>query len=187
MPTNPIPPDALRPVTTRPGTDADHDCLWRIFSEVLADGRYYALDASTTREEALAYWTRNDGPWYVAERDGRVVGACMMHPNQPGHGSHVANAAFVVDAAARGMHVGRVLVERAVDAAVAAVYRSMQFNLVVATNLAAIRLYREMGFAIIGREPEAFQMPDGSYANALIFHRRLAGHHAAPAPAATAS
>ena len=160
-------------VVTRPGTDTDHRDLWRIFADVLASGEYYALDEYTTRAEAIDYWTRTDGSWYVAERDGRIVGACMIHANQPGHGSHVANAAFIVDSAARGSHVGRHLVERAVDAARAGGYRSMQFNLVVATNLAAIRLYREMGFHIIGREPDAFQLPNGDYVDALIFHRFL--------------
>ena len=160
-------------VVTRPGTDADHSDLWRIFADVLASGEYYALDENTTRSEAIDYWTRADGCWYVAERNGQIVGACMIHANQPGHGSHVANAAFIVDSAVRGVHVGRHLVERAVDAARAAGYRSMQFNLVVATNLAAIRLYRGMGFRVIGREPDAFQLPKGDFVDALVFHRFL--------------
>ena len=160
-------------VRVRPGGPADVDDLCRIFADVLAAGESYALDDSTTRDDAIAYWIHDAGPWFVAERAGRVVGACMIHPNQPGRGSHVANAAFVVDAAARGTRVGDRLVDRALAAAREAGYRSMQFNLVVATNHAAIRLYRAKGFSIVGREPEAFRRGDGSYVDAFVFHRFL--------------
>jgi hypothetical protein len=53
-------------VTVRPGSAADHDALWRIFHPVLLSQETYALTADTTRAEAVAYWTANQGPWFVA-------------------------------------------------------------------------------------------------------------------------
>ena len=160
-------------VTIRPGTAADEEALWRIFQPVIASCETYAMPPETSRQEAIDYWTRNEGPWFVAELDGRVVGACMIHPNQPGLGAHVANAAFVVDRGARGHHVGRRLVQQAIDAASVLGYRAMQFNLVVANNHSAIHLYESLGFTVIAREPEAFHWRRDSYVDALVFHRFL--------------
>jgi POT family proton-dependent oligopeptide transporter len=162
-------------VHLRPGTDADHDALWAIFREVIESGETYAMPPGTSREAALEYWTRNEGPWFVAELDGRVVGACMIHPNQPGLGAHVANAAYVVDARVRGHHVGRRLVQHSLEAARDEGYRAMQFNLVVETNAGARHLYEDLGFRVIGRVPQAFHWRDERYVDAFIFHRSVTG------------
>lgn len=160
-------------VALRPGEPTDHDALWRIFSEVIATADTYAMAPDTTREDALAYWTANAGPWFVAEQDGAVVGACMIHPNQPGLGAHVANAAFVVDRTARHHHVGRALVEHALGQARELGYRAMQFDLVAETNTDAIKLYEDLGFEVIGRQPEAFHWRRERYVDALLFYRFL--------------
>ncbi|MET0692840.1 MAG: GNAT family N-acetyltransferase [Propionibacteriaceae bacterium] len=162
-------------VTIRPGTPDDEGSLWRIFRSVIATGETYAMPPETTRSEAIAYWTEGGGPWFVAELEGRVVGACMVHPNQPGLGAHVANAAYIVDADARGHHIGRHLVLHSLATARRLGYRSMQFNLVVATNAPAIHLYESLGFRVIAREPEAFWWRRQRYVDALVFHRSLVG------------
>lgn len=162
-------------ISVRPGEERDHDDLWRIFSEVIATEDTYAMDSRTTREEALAYWTANAGPWFVAELGGEIVGATMIHPNQPGLGSHVANAAFIVKKGARHHHVGRALVERAMAEAASREYRAMQFDLVVETNTDALALYRDLGFEIIGRQPEAFHWRRERYVDALLLYRFLNG------------
>ena len=158
-------------VSVRPGAERDHDDLWRIFSEVIATEDTYAMDSETTREEALDYWTANAGPWFVAEVDGEIAGATMIHPNQPGLGSHVANAAFIVEKGARHHHVGRALVVRAMAEAASRGYRAMQFDLVVETNTDALALYQDLGFEIIGRQPEAFHMRRERYVDALLLYR----------------
>lgn len=160
-------------LTLRPGRRRDHARLWEIFAPVLATAETYAMPPETSRTDAIAYWTANEGPWFVAETDDHVVGACMIHPNQPGLGAHVANAAFVVDQAARGHHVGRALVLHAMTAARTLGYRAMQFNLVVASNHSAIHLYESLGFRVIAREPEAFHWRRERYVDALVFHRSL--------------
>lgn len=163
----------MEEIALRPGEERDHDELWRIFSEVIATEDTYAMDSLTTREEALAYWTANAGPWFVAELEGDVVGATMIHPNQPGLGSHVANAAFVVDSAARHHHVGRALVNHAMEEAAKLGYRAMQFDLVVETNTDALKLYEDLGFEIIGRQPQAFHSRRERYVDALLLYRLL--------------
>jgi ribosomal protein S18 acetylase RimI-like enzyme len=56
----------------------------------------------------------------------------------------------------QGRGVGRALAEHIIERARADGYRSMQFNAVVETNSAAVHLWRDLGFQIIGTVPEAF-------------------------------
>ena len=49
----------------------------------------------------------------------------------------------------------------------------MQYNLVVATNERAIRLWERMGFTITGRLPEAFQHARHGFVDAVVMYRLL--------------
>ena len=48
-----------------------------------------------------------------------------------------------------------------------------EFNFVVASNERAVRLWQRMGFAIIGRTPDAFQHPAFGFTDALVMFRKL--------------
>jgi L-amino acid N-acyltransferase YncA len=73
-----------------------------------------------------------------------------MGPNRPGPGSHVATASFMVAADVRGHGVGRALGEYALSWARERGYAAMQFNAVVESNVAAVRLWQALGFQIVG-------------------------------------
>jgi ribosomal protein S18 acetylase RimI-like enzyme len=163
----------------RAWVEGDAEAVWQIFRAVVAGGDTYAYRPETGREEALALWPGPGGRCFVAVTGGRVVGTYVLRANQPGLGAHVANAAFMVDPAARGRGVGRAMGEDALVRAAAAGYRAMQFNLVVASNLAAIALWRSLGFAVVGRLPGAFHRRGEGDVDALVMYRSLAG----PAPA----
>jgi ribosomal protein S18 acetylase RimI-like enzyme len=62
----------------------------------------------------------------------------------------------MVDPTARGSGVGRALAEEAIRWARAAGFAAMQFNAVVETNLAAVRLWQSLGFTIMTTIPAAF-------------------------------
>ncbi len=148
----------------RPATDADRDAIWNIFHEVVAAGDTYALDPNISREDALAYWFAPGTHTYVAERicgeadsfPGRqrrplsnrcvTAGTYILRPNQSGGGSHVANAGFMVSASARGQGIGRAMAEHCLSEARRLGFRAMQFNYVISTNTAAIRLWQDLGF-----------------------------------------
>lgn len=49
----------------------------------------------------------------------------------------------------------------------------MQFNAVVETNTAAVKLYRSLGFDILGTLPEGFDHPTEGFVGLHIMHRRL--------------
>jgi GNAT superfamily N-acetyltransferase len=144
-----------------------------------------------SREEALAYWFRADTHTYVAEQDGQsvgeavgfptteagkyrqIVGTYILKPNQAGTGSHVANAAFMVAPNARGLGVGRKMGEHSLSEARRFGFRAMQFNFVVSTNVPAIRLWKQLGFKIVGTLPAAFRHPDAGYVDVYVMFRSL--------------
>ena len=157
----------------RQATEADHDGIWNIFHAVITPGDTYALDPQMSREEGLAYWFRADTRTYVAENDGRVFGTYILKPNQAAAGSHVANAAFMVAPDTRGLRVGRKMGEHCLGEAQRLGFRAMQFNFVVSTNEAAIRLWKRLGFNIVGTMPGAFRHPEKGYVDVYIMFRSL--------------
>ncbi len=157
----------------RAATEADHDAIWDIFHAIVAAGDTYAFEPEMPRQEGLAYWFRADTRTYVAENDGRVVGTYILKPNQAGAGSHVANAAFMVAPDMRGLQVGRRMGEHCLGEARRLGFRAIQFNFVVSTNEAAVRLWKRLGFNIVGTLPGAFRHPEKGYVDVYIMFRSL--------------
>ena len=157
----------------RPATHPDRDAIWKIFHEIVAAGDTYALDPDLSRKEALQYWCGKNTRVYVAENGGRVVGTYILRPNQSGGGSHVANAAFMVAPDAQGQRVGRAMAEHCLTEAYRLGFRAMQFNFVVSTNASAIRLWRKLGFKIVGTLPGAFRHPQKGYVDVYVMCRLL--------------
>jgi ribosomal protein S18 acetylase RimI-like enzyme len=61
---------------------------------------------------------------------------------------------------ARGNGVGTALCSYALDWARSHGYAGMQFNAVAETNRAAVKLYEQLGFTIVGTVPGAFEHPE---------------------------
>jgi len=161
-------------VQIREYTDSDWPFVWTIFQEVVSAGDTYAYDSEWSSEQAREVWVDvAPGHTVVACEGSRVLGTAKMGPNRPGPGSHVATASFMVAADARGRGVGRALGEHALSWAKEQGYAAMQFNAVVASNQAAVRLWQELGFQIIGTVPEAFAHPTLGRVGLHIMHRFL--------------
>ena len=157
----------------RSATSEDRDAIWNIFHAIVAAGDTYAFDPKMSRDEALAYWFRADTHTYVAERDGCVVGTYILRANQPGLGSHVANAAFMVASDAQGSGVGRRMAEHCLGEARHLGFRAMQFNFVVSTNTPAIHLWEQLGFKVVGTLPGAFRHPKRGYVDVYVMFHSL--------------
>jgi ribosomal protein S18 acetylase RimI-like enzyme len=152
---------------------AEFGLVWPIFQAVVAAGDTYTYDPATTFEEACDLWTTPPSRCFVAEEAGAVVGAYCVKPNQPGLGSHVANAGYMVAREARGRGIAGAMCEHSLAIARAAGFRAMQFNAVVATNEAAIRVWLKHGFEIVGRIPEGFRHAARGWTDLLILYKRL--------------
>ena len=159
-------------VTIRAAVAADHDAIYELFRGVVEAGDTFAFPADMPRDDAVRFWTAPPAQAFVAELGGRVVGSSYVKPNQPGRGAHVANAGFMVAPEARGKGVGRALGEHAVAEARRLGFRAMQFNFVVSTN-PAVRLWQELGFAVVGTLPGAFRHPELAFVDVYVMFREL--------------
>jgi ribosomal protein S18 acetylase RimI-like enzyme len=52
-------------------------------------------------------------------------------------------------------------------------FRAMQFNFVVSTNHAAVRLWKELGFSIVGTLPGAFAHRGHGFVDAYVMYRSI--------------
>ncbi len=153
---------------------ADWPAIWPFFRDTVAAGETYAYPEDLDADSARLVWMEPPpGRTVVAIQGDVVLGSAKMGPNRPDRGAHVATASFMVDPAARGRGVGRALGEHALEWAAAQGFRSMQFNAVVETNTAAVRLWTSLGFAVIGTVPEAFDHRELGQVGLHVMHRRL--------------
>ncbi|WP_134499044.1 GNAT family N-acetyltransferase [Microvirga pakistanensis] len=156
--------------TARP---EDAPAIWSIIEPVIRAGETYAFDRDMTETDALAYWLGPDKETFIAEEGGTILGTYYMRPNQAGGGSHVCNCGFMTGADATGRGVARQMCEHALAHARSRGYQGMQFNFVVSTNERAVRLWRKLGFEIVGRLPLAFHHPVHGYVDALVMFQAL--------------
>ncbi|MEZ0484770.1 GNAT family N-acetyltransferase [Fibrella aquatica] len=143
--------------TIRPATTADHDAIWGIIEPVIKAGDTYMYAPDATRDEMLAIWFMSGKFTYVAEINGQVVGTFFMVANQPGLGSHVANAGYMVHPDYRGRGIAQEMCRFSLEEARRLGFKAMQFNAVVSTNTVAVKLWERLGFTIIGTVPNAYQ------------------------------
>jgi GNAT superfamily N-acetyltransferase len=140
---------------------------------VVAAADAYAYPPGTTEKAARAIWFSESFHVYVAEQDGRIIGTYKLGSNQPGQGSHVANAGYMVSPEFRGRSVGRRMCEHSLQEARRLGFRAMQFNFVVSTNEPAVRLWQRCGFSIVGTVPQAFRHPARGLVDVYVMHRFL--------------
>jgi len=155
----------------RPYAATDWAAVEPIVREVLDAGETYCADAAMDDAALREFWL--EGHVVVAEVDGRIAGTAHCGPNRPAQGAHVGTASFMVGAAARGHGVGRALGEYVVDRLRSDGFRGIQFNAVVESNAAAVRLWRSLGFEIVGTVPGAFRRPSGEYVGLHVMYLDL--------------
>lgn len=154
--------------------EGDWDAIWPIFREVVAACDTFVYDPGWTSDEARNVWVEAPPGRTVVACDGeRILGTAKIGPNRPGPGSHVATASFMVASEARGRGIGRALGEYALEWAREQGYTAMQFNAVVESNVAAVRLWQALGFQIIGTVPQAFAHRKLGRVGLHIMYRRL--------------
>ncbi len=158
----------------REATDTDWPRIYPFWSTIVEAGRTYAFPAGLSLEEARPWWMETaPGSTVVACEGEEILGSAKMGANRPGRGAHVATASFMVDPAHRGKGVGRLLAEHVVAWARSAGFRSMQFNAVVETNTGAVRLWKSLGFEVIGTVPEAFDDAEVGLVGLHVMYLRL--------------
>ena len=150
-------------MTIRPATDDDWWQIWPFFAATVAAGETYAYPEDLTSEQARDLWMEQPPGLTVVYDDGTILGSAKMGPNRPARGDHIGTASFMVAPESRGRGVGRALAEYVVQWHRDQGFRGIQFNAVVETNTAAVRLWQALGFEIVGTVPGAFRSRERGY------------------------
>ncbi|MET9517594.1 GNAT family N-acetyltransferase [Streptomyces sp. NPDC002994] len=159
----------------REATAEDWPAIWPFFHEIVAAGETLTYPLHLGEDDAREWWHLSAPNRTVVAVDdaGTVLGTAKMNRNHMGNGSHIASATYLVDPKHSGRGVGRALCEYSVAWAREAGFRAMQFNAVVETNVHAVKLYRSIGFEVIGTLPEGFNHPTQGYVGLHIMHLAL--------------
>lgn len=158
----------------RPFRDSDWNATWQVIEPVFKSGETFAFSPDISEQEAYRVWADVPSATYVAiEEDQGVIGTYYIKSNQPGLGAHVCNCGYIVGEKARSRGVASEMCIHSQQEAKRLGYRAMQYNLVVATNEAAIRLWKRHGFDVVGTLPDAFQHRQRGFVDGLVMYKLL--------------
>ena len=147
--------------------------IWKVLAPVIRAGETYALPRDMDEEAALAYWLAPAHEVFVATIDGGIAGTYYLRTNQQGGGAHVANCGYVTSPRFSMRGVAAAMCDHSLTQARARGFKAMQFNFVVASNEHAVRLWRRLGFRVVGTLPRAFDHPRLGLVDALVMFREL--------------
>lgn len=134
----------------------------QVWNEVVEQGVAFPQMECLDEESGLAFF-QSQSKTRLAYIDQEVVGLYILHPNNVGRCGHICNASYAVASKCRGKHIGQALVEDCLEQAKACGFRILQFNAVVASNQAALNLYKKLGFQPLGIIPKGFLLKSGEY------------------------
>ncbi|KIF73109.1 GCN5 family acetyltransferase [Streptomyces sp. 150FB] len=159
----------------REATTEDWPAVWPFFRTIVAAGETFTYPLDLGEIQARDFWLPAPPNRAVVALDdaGTVLGTAKMNNNQMGNGAHIASASYMVDPAHAGRGVGRALCEHTVEWARTAGFAGMQFNAVVESNTYAVKLYRSLGFEVVGTVPGGFRHPGLGPVGLHIMYRPL--------------
>ena len=169
----PRPPSSAILIDT--ASDADARALWRIYTDVLREGRWFITHVDeykgTEESHAKAIRDRNaetNSRLLVARMDKRVVGALSITGGVLERTRHVGMIELYVAREARGRGVGRALMEAGLIWSQAnPILRKLALH-VFEDNARAVKLYRDLGFRTEGRLVNEFIEEDGRLRHDLM-------------------
>ena len=164
----------MKEIVIRPALESDLEAMWDIFHTHLEAGETYPFAADTPKHVCFDFWFGAGVTSYVAAMGTeRLLGMYKLGANQRDLGAHVATASYMVSPAAQGVGIGTMLGRHSLDEARRQGYLAMQFNFVVSTNMAAVILWKKLGFAIVGTLPKAYRHQRLGYVDAYVMYQLL--------------
>ena len=161
----------------RLATDQDFEKIWPIFNKITSAADTYAYSADTSKSQAEQLWMQQPRYTYVVETvvddSPQILGTYYIKTNQAGPGEHVCNCGYMVADVARGMGLATAMCEHSQQIAMELGYLAMQFNFVAESNAGAVRLWKKLGFDVVGRLPKAFKHPSQGLVDALVMYKWL--------------
>jgi len=158
-------------VIIKQATNRDFDEIWSILHETFLTGDTYAFSPDMSKDEGRRLWMETPLATYVVIKEDRIVGTYFIKQNQPGLGSHICNAGYVVRKDARGEGIGKILCEHSLKEAKSFGFKGMQYNFVVSTNKPAIDLWEKCGFSIAGTLHNAYNHKEKGFVDAYVMYQ----------------
>ncbi|AMB93677.1 N-acetyltransferase family protein [Aerococcus sanguinicola] len=152
--------------------DEDIAQMTAIWNDVLEDGLAFPGTDLYSEAGFADYLSHKSAVTCLKEGD-RVAGFYTLQPNNIGRCGHVANASYCMNKAFRGRGLFSSLVAASLEEAKALGFKGMQYNAVVAINYAALKVYTQNGFQIVGTIPNGFLLKNGTYCNIYVMYRDL--------------
>ncbi|KAB2845856.1 MAG: GNAT family N-acetyltransferase [Melioribacteraceae bacterium] len=152
---------------------SDFENIFPMLKEVFDKGDTYVFPENLSRKEIYEIWMIKNQHVYVAVDEGKILGTYYLKPNQPGRGSHVCNAGYIVSSEARGKGLGKAMCRHSIEEAKKLGYGAMQFNIVVSTNKGAIKVWKKCGFKIVATLQKVFNHKEFGLVDAFVMFREL--------------
>ena len=153
---------------------SDWKLVWPIIENVFRAGETYPYASNISENDAHRVWVEFPQQVYVAVDDkNAILGTYYIKPNQPALGAHVCNCGYIVSEDARGKGIASQMCIHSQGVAISLGFKAMQYNLVVATNEVAIKLWKKQGFQVIGILPKAFNSKSAGFVDALVMYKEL--------------
>ena len=156
----------------RPYRAGDLPAMVEIWNQVVEDGVAFPQEDYLDEAEASGFFAAQSAA-AVVEEGGNILGLYILHPNNVGRCGHIGNTSYAVRREARGRGAGEALVRDSLRRAKACGFRLLQFNAVVSTNTAALRLYDKLGFRRLGVMPGGFRDKGGVHQDMVLFYYEL--------------
>ena len=142
-----------------------------IWNEIVEGGNAFPQEEALTLKTGFAFF--NSQSHVGVAFDGEILGLYILHPNNVGRCSHIANASYAVSSKARGKHIGQKLVSDSIEKAKELDFLILQFNAVVEDNLSARHLYEKLGFKQLGVIPKGFRLDNDEFLNICPYYIEL--------------
>lgn len=152
---------------------SDFESFWPTFSAIIQAQETYAFDPEMSLEQGFSLWCEQTLKSYVYTEENIVLGTYYIKQNAMGPSSHICNCGYMVSAKARGKGIARRLCEHSQKVALEHGFDAMQFNSVVSTNEAAVRLWKKLGFNIIGTIPKAYRHAKLGLVDSYVMYKWL--------------
>ena len=154
--------------------EKDYDAIWAIFSEVIQTSDTYVFDPTTPKSALHTYWFADYMDTFVAvDTQGEILGTYIIKPNQLDLGNHIANCSYMVNPVFQGQGTGKLLCEHSIRFAREKGFLGIQFNIVVSTNIPAVKLWQKFGFEIIGTTLKGFRHRELGLVDTYIMFKDL--------------
>jgi L-amino acid N-acyltransferase YncA len=150
----------------------DSEGLYKIFEEVIAEGKTYPQDSTDRQSFSSFFSSHNCFVFRLSQTNQTIAGFCLK-PNSPGiKTSHLAKCSFIVRMDYRSKGLGNLMMERVVRMGRRLGYSAIN-GWAFVTNPASIKLFKRYGFVEVGRLPRAANLKEIGFTDALHLYKDL--------------